>query len=188
MKTDTHGSSEEKWVGFDLDGTLAKYDGWKGIENIGDPVPAMVLMARLLHSMGKKVKILTARVAPREDGDGGDKARKYVERWCEKNLGFVPEITHLKDASMAALFDDRAIAVEQNTGKVLGGWSDFLPRASDKAKRIVGERAYWKGRLMKVIKRRNPDLGESDILAIASGRMTEREAHEKKAGWESFLR
>ena len=181
MNTDSHGSGEEQWAGFDLDGTLAKYDGWKGVDHIGDPVPAMVLMARLLHSMGKKVKVLTARVAPRDDGQGGDKARKYVEEWCEKNLGFVPEITHVKDASMAVLFDDRAIAVEQNTGKVLGGWSDFLPRASDKAKRIVGERAYWKGRLMKVLKRRNPDLCSSDLIAIANGKMKERDAYEKNA-------
>lgn len=25
----------------DLDGTLAKYNGWKGPENIGEPVPAI---------------------------------------------------------------------------------------------------------------------------------------------------
>lgn len=137
MKQDTHGSKDEEWVGFDLDGTLAKYDGWKGVDHIGEPVDRMVLIAKLLHWLGKKVKVLTARVAPRDDGEGGDKARKYVEKWCEKHLGFVPEITYHKDASMAALFDDRAVAVEQNTGKVLGGWPDFLPKASEKAKKAV---------------------------------------------------
>lgn len=137
MKVDTHGSKEEEWIGFDLDGTLAKYDGWKGIEHIGDPVDTMVIIAKLLHRIGKKIKVLTARVAPRDDGEGGDKAKKYVEAWCRKNLGFVPEITYEKDASMAALFDDRAVAVEQNTGKVLGGWPDFLPKASDNAKKAV---------------------------------------------------
>lgn len=137
MKNDTHGSGEEEWVGFDLDGTLAKYDGWKGVEHIGEPVTAMVVVAKLLHWLGKKIKILTARVAPRKDGDGGDKAKKYIEEWCWENLGFVPEITHLKDASMIALFDDRAVAVEQNTGKVLGGWLDFLPKATEKAKKAI---------------------------------------------------
>lgn len=137
MKVDTHGSKEEEWIGFDLDGTLAKYDGWKGIEHIGEPVDTMVIIAKMLHRIGKKIKVLTARVAPRDDGEGGDKAKRYVEAWCKKNLGFVPEITHEKDASMAALFDDRAVAVEQNTGKVLGGWPDFLPKASDKAKKAV---------------------------------------------------
>lgn len=134
---DTHGSNDEEWIGFDLDGTLAKYDGWKGMDHIGDPVDTMVIIAKMLHKIGKKIKVLTARVAPRDDGEGGDKAKKYVEEWCKKNLGFVPEITYEKDASMAALFDDRAVAVEQNTGKVLGGWPDFLPKASDEAKKAV---------------------------------------------------
>lgn len=136
---DTHGSNEEEWVGFDLDGTLAAYDSWKGIEHIGKPIPAMVVMAYMLHKFGHKIKILTARVAPR-DGDDGSKAKKYVEKWCQDNLGFVPEITYVKDASMAALFDDRACAIEQNTGKVLGGWPDFLPRCSDKTKKMVENR------------------------------------------------
>ena len=136
-KNDTHGSQEEEWVGFDLDGTLAKYDGWKGIEHIGEPVERMVLIAKLLHWLGKKIKIMTARVAPRTGKDDSEKARGYVEKWCEKNLGFVPDITYVKDASMVALFDDRAVAVQPNTGKVLGGWPDALPKASDKAKNAI---------------------------------------------------
>lgn len=56
MNNDTHGSNEEEWIAFDLDGTLAKYDGWKWIEHIGEPavafkpkttpVPANLLAAR----------------------------------------------------------------------------------------------------------------------------------------------
>ena len=137
MKNDTHGSNEEEWIGFDLDGTLARYDGWKGIEHIGEPVERMVLIARLLHWLGKKIKILTARVAPRTGKDDSEKAREYVQKWCDKNLGFVPDITYVKDASMVALFDDRAVAVEANSGKVLGGWPDALPKASDKAKNAI---------------------------------------------------
>lgn len=162
---DTHGSEEEEWAGFDLDGTLAEYDGWKGIEHIGKPVERMVLIAKLLHKLGKKIKILTARAAPR-DGDDGSKAKKYVEKWCEKNLGFVPEITHDKDASMAVLFDDRAVAVEQNTGKVLGGWSDFIPKASDKAKKalrkLVGEEKKAEGRPSDESLRRMYDIVKAD--------------------------
>lgn len=129
----------EEWVGFDLDGTLAEYDGWKGIDHIGKPIPAMLVLAYVLHKFGRKIKILTARVAPR-DGDSGAKARKYIEEWCAKHLGFIPEVTHVKDASMVALFDDRACAVEQNTGKVLGGWPDFLPSASDAVLRNLRNR------------------------------------------------
>lgn len=138
MHNDTHGSKDEEWIAFDLDGTLAKYDGWKGIAHIGEPIETTVLIARLLHWMGKKVKILTARVAPR-DGDDGSKARGHVAAWCKQHLGFVPEITHVKDAAMVALFDDRAVAVEPNTGKILGGWPDALPKASEKSKHAVLE-------------------------------------------------
>jgi hypothetical protein len=137
MKNDTHGSNNEEWIGFDLDGTLAKYDGWKGIEHIGEPVESQVLIAKLLHWLGKKIKILTARVAPRGGDNDSAKAKKYVEEWCSKHLGFVPEVTYVKDASMVALFDDRAVSVEQNTGKILGGWTEALPKVSEKARKSV---------------------------------------------------
>lgn len=35
-------SSQQGWIGVDLDGTLAHYDGWKGADHIGEPIPAMV--------------------------------------------------------------------------------------------------------------------------------------------------
>jgi len=33
-------NNQKKTACVDLDGTLAKYDGWKGIHDIGDPYPA----------------------------------------------------------------------------------------------------------------------------------------------------
>lgn len=170
-KHDTHGSNEEEWVGFDLDGTLAKYDGWKGIDHIGEPVESVVLVAKLLHWLGKKIKILTARVAPRGGENDSDKARAYVEEWCQKNLGFTPEVTYVKDASMVALFDDRAVAVEPNTGKILGGWPDALPSPSDKARKAVlgmvkklekKAALSYHDRLLRVIMRRNPGFTRKD--------------------------
>lgn len=64
---DTHGATGEPWIGFDLDGTLAVYDKWEGIDHIGAPVAPMVELIKKLHADGKTVKILTARVAPREN-------------------------------------------------------------------------------------------------------------------------
>ena len=113
---DTHGEKGEKWIGFDLDGTLAEYNGWNGIEHIGKPIEGMCNLIKKLHSEGLAVKILTARVAPRKDGVDQDKAKVYVEKWCEKNLGFVPPITHEKDSLMETLYDDRVVQVIPNTG------------------------------------------------------------------------
>ena len=64
---DTHGVAGEPWIGFDLDGTLAIYDKWEGIDHIGAPIAPMVELAKRLHADGKKVKIVTARVAPRDN-------------------------------------------------------------------------------------------------------------------------
>lgn len=127
---DTHGETGKGWYGFDLDGTLAKYDGWKGIDHIGEPVKPMVELIRRMHDEGKVVKIMTARVAPRpyevgkEYGEqfvvNGDGVRVYahtfVEEWCAVNLGFIPEIVYRKDHLMLELYDDRVKQVVPNEG------------------------------------------------------------------------
>ena len=138
---DTHGEKGEGWYGFDLDGTLAKYDGWKGIDHIGEPVKPMVELMKRMHDEGKVVKIVTARVAPRklEDGTVGEQftwltrkpssdpaakytATQYIQDWCEETaqLGFIPDIVYQKDHLMLNLFDDRVTQVEPNTGRILG--------------------------------------------------------------------
>ena len=143
---DTHGVEGKGWYGFDLDGTLAKYDKWEGIDHIGEPVKPMVDLIKRMHAEGKVVKILTARVAPRAnvetrsnpyltdqavyDAVGRDNeeryrdiyrapkwtAREFVIDWCLKNLGFLPVITHEKDHLMLELYDDRVKQVVPNEG------------------------------------------------------------------------
>ena len=134
---DTHGEMGKGWYGFDLDGTLAKYNGWKGIDHIGEPVKPMVELIKRMHDEGKVVKIVTARVAPRklEDGTVGEQftwltprpssdpdarytATQYILDWCEEvaHLGFLPEIVYQKDHLMIELYDDRAKQVVPNEG------------------------------------------------------------------------
>ena len=142
--TDTHGQEGQGWYGFDLDGTLAVYDVWRGISHVGFPVRRMVDLAKKLHDEGKTVKIVTARVAPRDDQElepnpyfaagvpdyvrRNDSTLKYlyymhfwnaktfVMDWCLRHLGFVPEITHQKDGMMIVLYDDRVKQVVPNEG------------------------------------------------------------------------
>lgn len=134
---DTHGVEGKGWYGFDLDGTLAKYDKWEGIDHIGEPVKPMVDLIRKMHDEGKVVKILTARVAPcrLEDGTIGEQftwltpapssdpaakytATQYIQDWCEEvaQLGFIPEIVYQKDHLMLELYDDRVKQVVPNEG------------------------------------------------------------------------
>lgn len=104
------------WVGVDLDGTLARYDGWKGVEHIGEPVLPMLKRVRDWLEEGISVKIFTARVC-----DGSVETRKFIEDWCEKHVGVVLPVTNIKDYAMVELWDDRAIQIEMNTGRRMDG-------------------------------------------------------------------
>jgi len=138
---DTHGETGQGWYGFDLDGTLAKYDGWKGENNIGEPVVPMVRLIKEMHEAGKVVKIMTARVAPKSGQTVTYNnpylenhwciqeptvqtwamanywtAKEFIQEWCYRNLGFVPEIVYQKDHLMLELYDDRVKQVVPNEG------------------------------------------------------------------------
>ena len=39
------------WIGVDLDATLAYYDGFKGPEHIGEPIPQMVDRVKRVNRM-----------------------------------------------------------------------------------------------------------------------------------------
>jgi hypothetical protein len=117
------------WIGVDLDGTLAHYAGWKGDEHIGAPVPAMVARVKQWLAEGMTVKIFTARVGytgkvaviGNDDGAGfSSRQVKVIEAWCERHIGKKLEVTATKDFGMVELWDDRAIQVEMNTGRVIG--------------------------------------------------------------------
>lgn len=96
IMNDTHGETGKGWYGFDLDGTLAKYDGWKGIDHIGEPVKPMVELMKRMHDEGKVVKIMTARAAPCPvpetaqtryplyAGDEIGDVPEYAARWMHK--------------------------------------------------------------------------------------------------------
>jgi len=115
------------WIGVDLDGTLAHYDGWKGIEHIGEPIPAMVERIQKWLDDGQKVKIFTARVW--SDGSTAREretylATKYIHSWCLQYIGTVLPVTCQKDFGMIELWDDRAVRVKINTGMPCCGEGD----------------------------------------------------------------
>jgi hypothetical protein len=100
------------WIGVDFDGTLAKYGVGPGVD--GQAVPAMLARVRAWIEQGIEVRIVTARA---EHPLGV----KTVEDWLiDHNLPLLV-VTNVKDFGMLQLWDDRAVAVEPNTGRVLGG-------------------------------------------------------------------
>lgn len=106
------------WIGVDLDATLAVYDGWKGEDHIGEPIPLMVEKVKALLDKGKNVKIMTARVSPEGNKDV-EASRKLIQDWCKEHLGQVIPVTHEKDHQMEELWDDRVRQVIKNTGKFI---------------------------------------------------------------------
>lgn len=103
----------ERWVGFDLDGTIAEYRGWKGVEHIGKPIPSMIHKMETYLVQGVKVKVFTARIHNQPD------AIPPIRKWLD-NLGFKDvEITNIKDQGMIKLYDDRAVQVISNEGVVI---------------------------------------------------------------------
>jgi len=102
------------WIGVDLDGTLAYYDGtWRGKHHVGEPIQSMVDRVKQWIAEGREVRIMTARAC-----DGRD-CVPAIERWCLRHIGEILEVTNEKDYHMIELWDDRAIPVEKNTGRVL---------------------------------------------------------------------
>jgi hypothetical protein len=104
----------EGWIGVDLDGTLAEHEPtWSGTR-IGAPIEPMVTRVKRWLSLGKDVRILTARVHPDWDKDY---AQRYaIYHWSEAVFGIVLPVTCQKDPDMLELWDDRAITIVCNTG------------------------------------------------------------------------
>jgi len=110
---------EQNEVGVDLDGTLSESceSDTYFPDQIGAPIPDMVLRVKRHIELGDVVVILTARVHP-GNGEQAEIAREAIQQWCFNVFGRVFEITCMKSHKMYRIYDDRAITVERNTGKI----------------------------------------------------------------------
>lgn len=104
--------SNHGWVGFDLDGTLAFYDGWKGPDHIGAPIMPMIAVLRAHIDAGDECKIFTARATIPDQVPP-------VKAWLVAQGLPELEVTNVKDFSMRLLYDDRCKQVRTNTGEIV---------------------------------------------------------------------
>jgi len=79
----------KKTVAVDVDGVLAKYDKWRGLDNIGDPVPGAVEFTKRL---GQKYEVLifTTRCSMsvatgRDSGETAESLVARVKAWLDKH-------------------------------------------------------------------------------------------------------
>lgn len=115
-----------RWIGVDLDGTLAMHRAYCDAEPIGPPVPVMLERVVAWLDQGVEVRILTARVGQsgrmllsngrRDDATVADEQRALIGAWCVEHIGQSLPITAAKDIRMLELWDDRAVQVVTNAG------------------------------------------------------------------------
>ena len=113
----THLLKSSKVIAVDLDGTLAQYSTFKGIDVIGSPIKPMVQKVKAELKKGSDIQILTARAHPWKGKAQQAKAIKAVEAWSKKHLGKKLKVTCEKHPLMEELWDDRAKEVIKNTGR-----------------------------------------------------------------------
>jgi hypothetical protein len=110
------------WIGCDLDHTLAEYEsGMAETAQIGRPIPLMVERIKQHLANNYEVRIVTARVSPRHASMKWDVSRqkKAIKAWCKEHIGQELAVTCSKDYAMIFLYDDRCVAVEPGTGRLL---------------------------------------------------------------------
>lgn len=121
-------------IAVDLDGTLAYYEGYKGPTVIGDPIPSMLSDVKNWLSEGRKVVVFTARAM--------DKRNIHpIELWLESHGIGGLKITNIKTPDITIIYDDRAVQVERNTGRILG--NPKLIKENVKEKEIMSTKKYF---------------------------------------------
>ncbi len=100
-----------RWIGVDLDGTLAYHNPNDHICHIGRPIQIMLEKVKLLLRSGIEVKIFTARAA------FGRSQVRMIQDWLEQNGLPRLDVTNKKDLFMVEVWDDRAVQVVMNEGR-----------------------------------------------------------------------
>ncbi len=106
----------QKVVCFDLDGVLAKYDGWKGFDVIGEPIQDTIRVIRRLKEGGCFITIFTTRLDT-----------PVLRKWLKDNdvpFDSINSDSHNPDHTSCkpiyhCMVDDRAIGYkQQNTDEL----------------------------------------------------------------------
>lgn len=132
-----------KWVAVDLHGTLCCHDkevAKTDKHHVGVPILAMVERVKSWLAAGIEVRIFTAKIFPLWKVEPGVPYLEYIvsghdqvarlrneaipaaERilaWCKEHLGEELVITCVKDRDCREIWDDKAVPVEKDTGRLL---------------------------------------------------------------------
>ena len=103
----------KKTICVDLDGVLATYNGWKGVDHIGEPLPGAVEFTRKLSEFADVV-IFTTRCNPEiNKPEVAHLLVNRVRKWLDKHGFTYADIYASQGKPIASAFiDDRAISCQ----------------------------------------------------------------------------
>lgn len=111
-------------IALDVDGTLLRYDGWKGADHYGEPIRGMVEVVQEIKQRGTEFCYFTSRL----DNLGG------LEVWLDSHQFPEAQITNIKSTQIHVILDDRAI-----------GFNPLMAREPMAlADRLINFLPYWK--------------------------------------------
>jgi hypothetical protein len=106
-----------KIFAVDLDGVIAQYSGWKGLNSIGEPIPGAKEFLTELRKKGH-VKIFTTRTSKKLHGKPSEELVGIIKRYMKKYELPYDSIFDGDKPMYSAIIDDRAInANPQKYGK-----------------------------------------------------------------------
>lgn len=120
----------------DLDGVLAQYDKWKGVDHIGDPVPGALEFAQQLNKIAE-ITVFTSRCT--QDVLEGSRItpgqlRIKVIEWLEKHkFPYADVYTGQGKPRAAAFIDDRAVTCSPQND------NDAFEKALDQTRLLVAK-------------------------------------------------
>lgn len=117
---------KKRTVAVDLDGTLAHYDGWKGTDQIGEPLTGAKELLETLINSGYYVIIHSCRLGSQlfnpdkyEDIKQLTDSRFAVKDWLDYHKMPYDELwLGFGKPAAVAYIEDRAVPVEKNLGYV----------------------------------------------------------------------
>lgn len=106
-----------KIIAVDLDGTLAHHSDSFDVKTIGKPIGPMMDRVKQWLAEGHEVVIFTARI-------GHEGAFPHIKKWLREHELDHLRVTNVKSPDFHEIWDDKAISVEKNTGRVMGRKSE----------------------------------------------------------------
>lgn len=134
-----------KKILIDLDGTLAKYDKWRGHEHIGEPITDAIKCVKMLYYAGYELILFSTRLNPDIDLIEPEKPpRLIITNWLKENhvLHMFSDMTY-KKIPCCAIWDSQSLKDSIDIKKfILGLNKNYVSNSYVKKRFIINNEKY----------------------------------------------